>query len=279
MGYVQNGLAADWTWQYRVFRYRVADPAPDLLCEARAGDAPAYPWAHLPGGVLVAEDVDQPGELEPTRTYDPAAEAEALLTAATSFDPADIQALVKFTHRWGLLGFAGPADADQLWDSVFATREHLAKVRQLAARLDALKRQRFDSADLPSLAAIRRRLPGVPKSLTPRERGRVQWQAFAADLNQALQGCALRPVLVPGAGLPGLRQTLRPQQLADVLLVTLWQHATDADLVLRRCGTCGGNFFVSISNTKRRYCSRRCKNLAGVRAWRKGKGRKQKGRK
>lgn len=274
MGYVQNGLAADWTWQYRVFRYRVADPAPDLLCGARVGDAPAYPWAHWPGGVLVAEGVDQPGESEPTRTYDPAAEAEALLTAATRFDPADLQALVKFVNRWGLLGFAGPVDADQLWDSVFATREHLTKVRQLTARLDALKRRRWDSVALPSLAQIRRRVRGVPRSLTAREHGRVQWQAFAADINQALQGSALRPVLVATPGLPGLRQTLRPQRLADVLLVALWQHATDADLVLRRCDTCGGNFFVSISNTKRRYCSRACKNLAGVRTWRKKKGRK-----
>ncbi len=267
MGYDMNSLAAAWSWKCPVYRYRIADPAPDWALNARTGDDWLYPWARQPGGVLIAEGIDAPRDVVPSRTYDPTEEIEELLAAATSLDATDDEDLLRFVNRWGLLTLA-PGPQEGLLDSVYQTRQHLATIRRLVDRLDALKRNRWRA--LPSLTEIRRHLPGVPRSPSPRERQRIQWQAFAQDLNAEIGRLPvlLRPVLVPDQGVPGVRQTWQPGRLIDVLLVSLWQNATAADLVPRRCGTCTGLFFVSVTNKKRLYCSPRCKNLAGVRRWR-----------
>lgn len=269
MDYALSSLAADWNWQALVYRYAVHDPAPAFLRDAKAGKDLAFPWAHWPGGVIVALGADTAGELKPTRVYDPSVDVEALLTDATTVDVTSATDLVRFVDQWGLLGLVSPPDEVPLWDSVLATAAHLKKVRGYVDRLDALKREQWTSPVLPSATALRRQIRGLPRSLGPRERARAQWQAFAMDLNQALRGCPLVPVLVADGSALGIRQTLRPQRLADLLLVALWQRATDADFVMRRCSTCGGTFFVSVSNHKRKFCTTRCKNLGGVRRWRK----------
>jgi hypothetical protein len=83
-------------------------------------------------------------------------------------------------------------------------------------------------------------------------------------------------MLIATPGLPGLKPTWRPRTLGDVLLITLWQHATDGDEVPRRCPVCEGMYFVSVTNEKRVYCSTRCKNLGGVRRFRRVRPRRKK---
>src|SRR5436190_5258397 len=243
MDYISKALTGDWTWQHTVFEYELHDPAPQWLAEF------APTWAQLPGGVFIAKGVTDAAKM-PGRTYDPVGVANELIAAGTSFDPQDREALLRFVNRWGLLGLVAPDDAVQQWDSVFFTQDHLTRLGYLVRRLEALKNQNWASKDLLSVAQLQAELPGMPSRVTPVVRQRAQWQAWAHQLNQALQGCPIQPLLVPIAGsdVPGLRPAWRPRRLADVLLVTLWQHATEGDRIPRRCGTCHGMFFVSVTN-------------------------------
>lgn len=266
-----EALTAELTpWTQPVYRYQVHDPAPDWLRAATAGHGePAYPWASWPGGVLIAVGLSDPEtDLRPARTYDPFAQVPELLPAATSVPEGDQQALVRFVDRWGLLGIVNPGDAVKMWDSVQATWWELARLRRLTAWLGALKAGRPEGR--PDLAEISRMLTGVPAAPSARELRRIHWQAFAASLSAALRSCVLVPELTPnGSTAVPVRQSWRPRRLLDVLYLALWQHATEADQVLRRCDVCAGMFFVSATNTVKVYCSPRCKNLAGVRAHRK----------
>ena len=56
-----------------------------------------------------------------------------------------------------------------------------------------------------------------------------------------------------------------PSEALRFDIYNLWQTAAPDDEVLRKCPTCQGLFNVNTTNTRKAYCSFRCKNLAGVR--------------
>ena len=279
MDYTTQALSANWTWRYRVFQYHIHDPAPPRFQE--------YGWATGPGGILLADDQHV------TREYDPMECADELLSAATSFDPQDGPALERFVNRWGLLGkinmrdphgVAGrmhsrsefPTDGiaiDRVVDSVLDVRTYLRDAQELARSLEALKKRRWSQAcdfsdDWKEKMGWNR--------LRPSERSLLCWHQFANQLNYSLntRDVSVYPVLVttPQSDEPA-RQMFVPRCLGDVLLFSLWQNATRDDLVPRRCSNCGGLFFCSKTNAKRKYCSPSCKNNACVNRWRRKKAR------
>lgn len=261
-------LVGRWKLLYRVFRSRLARPAPLFLRGATVGAdrKPARPWARDPQGVFVAEGIDSPEGAKLILTYDPTQEATKILTSATALDPHDDEALLGFVNRWGLLGLAEPDKEAQLWDSVRKTKEELARIARLAQWLRAMKERKWRDKALPPLDEVRRIVSGVPTRLTPHQRVRAYWLAYANELNQSLWRRPVRTLLLPEGR--SVRQYFRPRCLADVLYMTLWNAATDGDSILRQCPGCRGLFTVSMTNQKRRYCGPRCKNLANVRRWR-----------
>ena len=265
---------------------------------------PDYP-RHLvenPGRWLVA---DRSGSSEkPLRSYDPMAEAEPLLTAATVVNTQDDDEVVRFVNHWGLLleNATGSFPCVQL-DIVKWTLE---TVRKLARWLSAMKRNKRRLPDTPtkedvlldvshwSLSRIekrtklqlverlwerdaeglslgndaesRARAAKLVPEIPSRYWRRLYWEAFARNLNSNLKA------VWPSLGID--EKTRRPVQglqvrlPADVLFLFLWQQTLEEDQIGRLCPGCTGVFFVARTNERRLYCSTRCKSRINVRRYR-----------
>lgn len=257
-------ISGGWTWRYPVYRYQLLDPAPSWMADPKM-----FQFARLPGGVFVADGVETPTAVKPTRDYDPIEEVDGLLSAATRLDVTDNAALLEFVNRWGVLGFVVDPNSAPLWDSVFYTRDYLQRLQHVASVLDLLHARRLNGIPI---GEVRAALRGVPQQPSRREHERACWQYFASLLNSMLAQTRPLPQLVADDGVPGLRQTFQPQHLRDVLPITIWQNYDGAH-VPRRC-KCGGLFFVSATNDRKIYCSWSCKNRFNVKAYR-AKARKR----
>ena len=149
-----------------VYRYEHLDPAPDWITELE------HVWPRLKGGVFVAVGVTTPQQqLRPHRDYDEH-DSQTVFTAGSAIECTDIDALLKFVNRYGLLGCASPQNAVQLYDSVELTTECLRRFHRLAGWMEALKRRRYTAPAVPSMTELRRILKGVRRRrLTDRENG------------------------------------------------------------------------------------------------------------
>ncbi len=240
-----DALAGEWRrWTWPVFQMTLERPAPRELLHVM----PPIPLATHPDGMFVVAGFNAPEPIQPARVYDPLEDAPRVFAAATAIDPADDAALLLFVNTWGLLGVSleprDPRDMGQYWESVFLVRKALAELRRLSAWLQAMKDGRWSDPALPTI--------DVPLA----KRIEAYRQRFAVDLNQRLRRSPIRLELE----LDTFNPLFRPKTLADVLFIHLWQHARDDDTVARRCEACGGLFFVSSTNRKRRHCSFTCKN-------------------
>ena len=196
------------------------------------------------------------------------AEVAPLVAHATSVRIDDDAALLRFTNRWGLLGVADPlAGANQSWDSVMLTRAELTIFQRLALWLGAMKSEEWSSLAIPPSSELKTIL-GIPLARCAQRGQRREWarHAFVDRLNERLARVVTRWCLEPGGH--GFEPALKPCCLADLLYLTLYQHAGRDDTVPRCCNGCGGIFFVSATNHKRTHCGPRCKNTAKLRRWR-----------
>lgn len=245
--------------------------------------APEFQRPLLPGGVFVWGG-ERPGQGDPEPVagrygYNPVAEADAFLRAATAVDARSAESLTGFVNRWGLLsvGLQGNPDRGERWDSVWATARALEDVQRHVRWLEALQRGRWNSPDLPSLVEARtlaaRVARGVPERPEQRDYRKVHWLAFAGSMRWRLRG--VQPAFRwthqfarPGPGWTAARPI-------HVLWATVWDWATGGASV-RRCPHCGGWFLRKRAN--QRFCSRRCSSNASVARWRQRRGRTKVGR-
>ena len=273
MDYTIRSLIGGFRWQTPVYGYKHLDPAPDWITQLE------HVWPRLKGGVFVAVGVTTPQPLRPRRVYDAVDsqdtnDSQRVFAAATAVEYTTVDALLTFVNRYGLLGCASPRDADQLYDSVALTAECLQKFQRLAGWMEALKRREYTAPAVPSMTALRRRLKGVRRGrLSDDEKNRIRWQGFVYELRQVLAGRPIQADYRVINGVPGIEQIWTPRCLADVLFLTLWQHATDGDQQPRRCNNCGGMFFARTSNQRKIYCSYSCKRNASVHRFREKKKR------
>ena len=215
--------------------------------------------------------------------YDSAAVSDALLAAATRLDPDDAKAIVEFTATWGFVTgetLSRAMDARPLDHLQAALRE----IQYLARWLIAMKRRRWKSPDLPSRTKlwerrydVRERIEaatGLPvcdvsepdelaDKIPPKFWSLMYWADFAAEMNERIGQMHLSLGIDLETGT--LSQGLSVGDPRTVMILRLWQHAEDQDSVARQCKGCQGVFFRAHTNTKKIYCSYRCKVRVNVR--------------
>jgi hypothetical protein len=212
------------------------------------------------------------GDSAPARRYDPMAEADALLRAATRVNPDDPAALLAFVNEWGLLGVGLWGNKRGPFDSVLFTRERVKQVQAHVRWLRALRKGDWRSRDLPTLDHARGQAEiGAPRRPGPVSRGdreRRHWQAFGASLDRHLRG------IYPAIGWDrdaGAIPAWTASRLIEVLWATVWDWATRGGS-LRRCPHCQA--FFPAEDPRKQYCSRECVNRASAAKWYQKTGRR-----
>jgi hypothetical protein len=233
-----------------------------------SGGKPALESAHLPEGVFVVEGWELGESIpEPVRVYDATTHAEEILKDVTALDPESTEALLGFVRRWGLLGLSLKESrfAYPTYDAVLVTRAELKKIAHLARMVRAIQLRRWSDPALPSIEEARRLVLGAPEHIAKKDRGHLYRLAYVRELDSALEEHPLRAVLAIAG--KRIEPILLPQSLLGVLYVALWRLSASEEQELRPCRGCGGLFPVSRTNTKKRYCSNRCKSRRNFRRW------------
>ena len=234
MSYTVTTLAGAFRWSFPVFDYERHDPAPRYVKQLYGG------WPHQPGGVFIG-DQDRPRGII---SQEQGAEVFSHATRVNANDPND---MLTFVRKVGLLGCAAPDDAIQRFDSVLYTRRCLNTFQRLAKRVQKLK----------------------AKSASQR-----RWTSLLKAVQKELHNISVQPdfeMRADNEGRTRPTQLWRPRRLRDVLFLTLWQVAQAEDYGPRQCLRCEGLFFVTKRNSRKKYCSKPCNDVARMNRHRQNK--------
>ncbi len=180
------------------------------------------------GGIFVPE-----GAPPPDSGYDPIPVAGAILLDAQRAATADVQGLLAFVNRWGVLGVGIPGKDDFEADGVGKTGEALRELSEWVATLYALQRR-------------------VPSTHT--------WADAVHLFETRLGGVRLSARLTRA----GLVPRLPVARLLDALYLELWSVATRGKR-LRQCKRCA-RFFIR-GREDQIFCTGPCARLWHVREW------------
>jgi hypothetical protein len=204
--------------------------------------------------------------------YNPVEEADALLSAATRVNVDDPASVTDFVNHWGLLGvgLAGECTAvPGRWDVLWATTEQLRLVQRFVGRLSALQASRRHGPDLPTIDEARSIVARVdsstPSQVRPRDYGKVQWLAFAVDLEPYLRN--VQPTIRWDDAKRQPVLAWRTDRPLYVLYAMIWDWATRGGSV-RRCQypPCSKFFYADRAN--KWHCCRGHTRYAKQREWR-----------